>query len=54
MDINFGRRLEEKFLVPREEELISNRSIEERMQSLINIRSQLHNTAASDRERPDT
>lgn len=54
MDINSGGRLEEKFLIPREEELISNRSTEEGIQSLINIQSQLHNTSASDPERTDT
>lgn len=51
MDINFGIRLKEKFL---EEELISNSSTEEGTQNLINMWSQLHNTAASDPDRTDT
>lgn len=54
MAINFGMRLEEKFLFPREKELISKRNTEEGIQSLINIRPQLHNKAASDPERTDT
>lgn len=37
MDIKFGIRLKEKFLVPREEELISNSSAEEGTQHLINM-----------------
>lgn len=54
MDINFGIRLEEKFLVPREEELICNRSTEEGIQGLINMQQWSYNAAASDPGRTDT